>query len=72
MSPDIRRAVDQLFEDLMVNPNSHRCHGLRGYKPTIFAADVLSNHSWQVTFEMDGETAVMRRLAIHQEIDDSP
>ena len=69
---DIQRAAKKLFDDLMANPNSHRCHGLRGYKPTIFVADVLSNHSWQVTFEMDGEKAILRRLASHQEIDDLP
>lgn len=70
--PDVQKAVDKVFKDLQGNPNSRRCHSLTGYKPTIFSADVFSNHSWQLTFEMKGETAVMRRLASHSEIDDSP
>lgn len=69
---DVQDATDTVLKDLLKNPNSHRCHGLHGYKPTVYVADVFSNHSWQVTFEMNGTTAVWRRLGKHSSIDDQP
>jgi hypothetical protein len=70
--PGIKAAAAAVFKALQAEPNAHRCHGLTGYKPTVYAADVFSNHSWQITFEMDGTTAMLRRLARHADIDNQP
>jgi len=72
VQPDIRKAADEALEALMSNPASVRCHDLKGHKPRIYAIDILSNHSWQITLEMSGTTAVLRRLARHSEIDRAP
>lgn len=69
---DVQKAVDDLMIALLANPDANRCHGLHGYKPTVYAVDVFSNHSWQLTFEMNETVAVARRVARHAVIDDSP
>lgn len=69
---DVRKAADQAVSDLLKNPRSHRCHALKGFKPTVFAVDVFSNHSWQLTFEIDDGKMILRRLAKHNSIDRTP
>ena len=50
-----------------------RLDALAGYaKPTIFKIDVYANKSWQITFEIAGTVAVLRRIAKHREIDRRP
>jgi hypothetical protein len=52
---------------------SLRLHQLTGYaKPAIWKIDVYANHSWQITFEMEGTTARLVRLATHKKIDRDP
>jgi hypothetical protein len=70
--PDIRKAADEALQALMSNPGAVRLHDLKGHKPRIYALDVFTNHSWQITLEMSGTKAVLRRLARHSEIDRSP
>lgn len=70
--PDIKAAAMAVFKALQADSSAHRCHGLTGYKPTVYAADLFSNHSWQITFEMDGTTAMLRRLGRHADIDNCP
>lgn len=54
-------------------PGRLRVHALKGYKdPRILKIDVFANKAWQITFEMDGETAILRRLGRHKDIDDTP
>lgn len=53
--------------------NALRLHALRGYpKPTIYKIDVRPDHSWQITFELDGAVAVLLRLGTHKELDRNP
>lgn len=70
--PNIRAAADGVFKNLMHDPDSHRCHGLKGYKPTVYVADLFPNHSWQITFEMVGAAAHLKRIATHSQIDRDP
>jgi len=42
------------------------------YRPTIFKIDVFPNRSWQITFELNGTTAILRKIAPHSELDRSP
>lgn len=73
--PDVQKAVATALEDLMKNPQPAklRFHSLTGcFDPKILKIDVFSNRSWQITFEMDGTTAILRRLARHKTIDRKP
>jgi hypothetical protein len=46
---------------------------LQGYgKPTLYKFDVFPNKSWQVSFELDGTTAVLMRICTHKEMDRRP
>ena len=72
---DVRNAVGGVLQKLLANSNSGslRCHSLSGYgKPSLFSIDVFANHSWKITFTVDGVEAELRRLATHKAIDRDP
>ena len=72
---DVQESVRTVIEKLLTNSAaaSLRCHPLSGYgRPLLYKVDVLSNHSWQITFEMDGTTAILRRLGTHKQLDRDP
>jgi len=73
--PDIQRAAKAALKNLLQNPQPRklRLHSITGcFDPRILKIDVLANHSWQITFEMDGTTALLRRLGTHKFIDNNP
>lgn len=73
--PDVQKAVKPALEELKQNPQPAklRLHSLTGcFDPKILKIDVMPNRSWQITFEMNGTTAVLRRLAPHKTIDRRP
>ncbi len=73
--PDVQRRVKEILDTLAKNPDARslRLHALRGYgKPQLFKVDVFSNHSWQITLEVEGGLAILRRLATHRELDRNP
>lgn len=75
LPPDVLQACQAALQMLLDNPraNSLRLHNLSGYKkPTIWKIDVYANHAWQVTFEMNGSTAELKRVATHRDIDRNP
>jgi hypothetical protein len=51
-----------------------RLHALSGFgKPSVYKIDVLSNHSWQISFELEaGGIVRLCRLAPHKRIDGDP
>jgi hypothetical protein len=52
---------------------SLRLHPLTGLpKPTVWKIDVFANHAWQVTFELNGTTAELKRIGTHKSIDRDP
>jgi len=72
---DVQIAARKALGLLVQQPNakSLRLHTLKGKrKPTIWKIDVFTNHSWQITFEMEGDTAVLRRIGTHRDIDRNP
>lgn len=72
---DLQQAARDALEMLQKNPKARslRCHPLPQYgKPMIFKIDVYTNKSWQISFEMSGRTAVLRRLDTHKELDWNP
>lgn len=75
LQPDTIAALGEALKLLLANPSAGRLrlHSLKGYsKPTIYKIDVFANKSWQVTFELEGTTAHLRRIAPHAKIDRDP
>lgn len=73
--PDVQAAAKEALEALLQHPQPARIriHTLQGYRnPKIHKIDLFTNRSWQLTFEMDGTTAILRRLGRHRDIDDRP
>lgn len=69
------QALVEALKLLQANPRAKRLrlHTLSGYgKPTIWKIDVFANRSWQVTFELTGSVASLKRIATHKAIDRDP
>lgn len=44
-----------------------------GYKrPDIYTIHITRNHSHKLSFELSGDTAILRKIGTHKEIDRSP
>lgn len=72
---DIQREVKLALDDLQKNPipTTRRLHPLTGFKnPKVYTIDVLSNHPYKISFEIDGKVAILRRVATHKSIDHCP
>jgi len=72
---EIQNAAKNAIRDLVryPQPNKLRLHSITGcFDPRILKIDVLSNKSWQITFEMEGSVAILRRLGTHRLIDRKP
>ncbi len=72
---EVQKAAQLALEQMMKNPQPAklRLHSLTGcFDPKIFKIDVMPNKSWQITFEMNGSIAILRRLAPHKTIDRRP
>ncbi|WP_146033757.1 hypothetical protein [Alicycliphilus denitrificans] len=72
---EVQRAALEAIRLLQTNPGakSLRLHNLKGMpKPTIWKIDVYANHAWQITFEMNGQVAELKRLGTHKTIDRDP
>ncbi|WP_154668201.1 hypothetical protein [Pseudoduganella violaceinigra] len=75
LPPDVLGAAKDAIRDLKKDPipTTRRLHSLTGYKnPKVFVIDVFSNHSYQITFEIDDGIATLRRVAKHVAIDRAP
>lgn len=40
--------------------------------PSIFTIHATRNHSHKISFEIEGDVAIMRKIGTHKEIDRSP
>ena len=72
---DVQAAVRDAISDLLQYPipASRRLHPLTGFKnPKVYTIDVFSNHSYKISLELDGENAILRRVATHKSIDSCP
>jgi mRNA-degrading endonuclease YafQ of YafQ-DinJ toxin-antitoxin module len=75
LSDDAKKACIEALKTLQSHPQakSLRLHTLKGMpKPTIWKIDVYANHSWQITFELVGTTAELKRIGTHKAIDRDP
>lgn len=72
---DVQSAAKEALRRLQTNPaaKSLRLHPLKGVpKPAIWKIDVFANKSWQISFEMVGDRAELKRLGTHKSIDRDP
>jgi hypothetical protein len=72
LSPEIQREVHDVLLDLVKEyvPNSRRMAPLGGYKnPKVFVVHVTSNHSHKMSFEIQGDPAILRTVDTHKAID---
>ena len=75
LSPDVQKAAKDALDLLLKNPRakSLRLHNLTGLpKPTVWKIDIYANHSWQITFELNGCIAELKRIGTHKSIDREP
>jgi hypothetical protein len=75
LEPSVQAAAKDALDTLLRHPQakSLRLHPLSGLpKPTVWKIDVFANHSWQITFELNGSTAELKRIATHKTIDRDP
>ena len=75
LKPDVQKAAKEALDTLKKNPEARvlRLHPLTGLpKPTVWKIDVFNNHSWQITFELIGTTAELKRISTHKSVDRTP
>ena len=75
LEPSVQAAAKDALDTLLRHPQSKslRLHPLTGLpKPTVWKIDVFANHSWQITFELNGSTAELKRIATHKTTDRDP
>jgi mRNA-degrading endonuclease YafQ of YafQ-DinJ toxin-antitoxin module len=55
-------------------PASRRPHSVspKGMRPKIFSLDVTSNKAYKLTFNLIGQTCLLRRVGTHSMIDRTP
>ncbi|OJU91381.1 MAG: hypothetical protein BGO13_13140 [Burkholderiales bacterium 66-5] len=72
---EVQQAAQEALRLLQTNPSakSLRLHPLKGMpKPTVWKIDVFVSHAWQITFELNGTVAELKRLGTHKTIDRDP
>jgi hypothetical protein len=52
---------------------SLRFHKLHGYKnPAVYTIDLTTNRDYKISLSIEGDRAILRRVATHKEIDRRP
>lgn len=65
------RAIADLEREPL--PARLRFEKLSSYQaPAIYTVHVTSNHSHKLSFELIGDTAILRKIGTHKEIDRAP
>lgn len=75
LSPDLRRQAEEVLRQLLEDPipRGLRFHKLNGYRnPCLYTVTVTGNDSHKISFSIDGNVAVLRRVATHKHVDRSP
>ena len=74
---DIQDKVDACIRDMQSRdplPSTRRSHRVtpRGHKPAIFTVDVTTNKAYKLSFNVLGNTFLLRRVGTHKQIDRTP
>lgn len=73
--PELHEQVKEALNALKQDPRPKwiRFEKLSQYRnPAIYSIHVTKNHSHKITFEVEGDIAILRKLATHKEIDRNP
>ena len=70
-SPEVKQAARQAIKDLVKDPYPKK-YRLEKQTPEAWTIHVTSNHSHKLSFELVGDTAVLRKIGTHKEIDRAP
>jgi mRNA-degrading endonuclease YafQ of YafQ-DinJ toxin-antitoxin module len=73
LSPELKRAVDDCIRDLYKSPipSTRRAHRINDSLPKVFSVDVTSNKAYKLSFQIEGEMCILRRVGTHAQIDRS-
>jgi len=74
-SPDLKFEVDDCIKDLFKDPipRKRRFKKYTEYDdPNRYSVHVTSNHSHKISLQLDGETAMLRRVSTHGKVDADP
>lgn len=73
LSADIKKLAKDCIADILKDPipGARRAHNItpRGSKPTIYSVDVTPNKAYKLSFHLEGDVAVLRRVGTHRAID---
>lgn len=75
LTDDIKDSLGLALEGLILDPQPKRLRleKLQGNnKPPIYTIHITANHSHKLSFELNGDVAVLRRVGTHKEIDRKP
>lgn len=70
-----RQMVNDAIADLLKDPlpSALDFKKLKDHKrPNIYTVMLCGNHAYKLSFEIQGEVAVLRRVGTHKQIDKSP
>lgn len=72
---DIRQKLKEALIELLKDPQPKRLRleKLKGNnRPPIYTIHITANHSHKLSFEIEGDVAVLRIVGTHKEIDRKP
>lgn len=70
-SPEVQSAARQAIEDLVKDPHPKK-YRLEKQTVEAYTIHVTRNHSHKLSFELIGDTAILRKIGTHSEIDRAP
>ena len=71
MPVEIQLAARQAVKDLVKDPYPKK-YRLEKQTREVWTIHVTSNHSHKLSFVLDGDTATLRKIGTHKEIDRAP
>lgn len=75
LSNEVKSYLKEALKELLKSPQPKklRFEKLQGNnKPSVYTIHITPNHSHKLSFEMDGDIAILRRVGTHKEIDKKP
>lgn len=75
LRPEIKQEAVCAIADILRQPMPARLRfeKLSGYRnPSIYTIHITRNHSHKLSFEIQGTTAILRKIGTHKEIDRVP
>lgn len=70
-SPEVKAAARQAVKDLALDPHPKK-YRLEKQTTEAWTIHVTRNHSHKLSFELVGDTATLRKIGTHKEIDRAP